>query len=943
MSAQQHTRSGVVSPLSLLFLSIGVGLSSFGFLSFRFPFETELSVNTLQVTTDRASAYYEAGETITFIFSGTSGSVSYEIYYDKFTPMLKSGSVDISGSEARITYRLEEPGFVVCKAKQGTQTVFAAAAVSPYKITAFEAEPADFDAFWQRAKQELRQIPMDARLSPYSSDDYSTTYRISFAHVDNRRVYGYISIPKGQGPFPAILTLPPFGSAVNLVKPETELASKAGVIALTISIHNAEPDKQDANAYQPNDISIPEKNYDRQAILGCIRAIDYLFTRNDFNKKLGVVGVSQGGGLAMITAGLDERVNLLAFSTTTHAQHLGLKYNKASGFPNYLNQARVQNRGAAYEAAVAKASQYFDAVYFAKRYKGPVLNFINYLDDVTPPATEFAAFNQIRGMKILLHSTKLKHQHGNEYWNGRYDFFRRLFPETQHAPWPWTPTTTGYFIDAGEAVTVATGTPLSLSGTLFFNAQALNLPVKWEKLSGSGTVTFSNATTATTTATFSTPGTYVLRLTANDYSKLQTENKYYTLMDEVEITVTGSATLELNCPNNREVTIPEGGIFNVVDLDKPHAQTTCSQGQVQITQTAGPVSGDNVPAGTYTITYRATDGCGNTGECSFQLIITEEASSLKVHCPTNLTKTIPVGSTAIAVQWELPQVTSTCPHGEAVVTQTAGSPNGSSFSAGTHTITYRATDDCGNTAECSFTITLTQQTSISLTCPENLMVKISSGTPVRWDTPTVQSTCSQGQPQLTQTAGPTNGAALSPGTYTIRYSASDNCGNTATCSFTITVEEEPEGPCFPRGTQPWEEWISYLNFNKITHTSAKEGYGDFTDVVIPLVAGNNYRIRLKGQFSGAGRVEHWVVRIDFNGDGIFQPELETVLEKQSSAPPTGQQEVTVEEVIRIPATVQTGQVRMRVAMSRTGFTDPCSDFQYGEVEDYTIDFQQGTD
>ncbi len=38
----------------------------------------------------------------------------------------------------------------------------------------------------------------------------------------------------------------------------------------------------------------------------------------------------------------------------------------------------------------------------------------------------------------------------------------------------------------------------------------------WEKVSGPGTVTFGNATLVDTTATFSTDGTYVLRLTAND-------------------------------------------------------------------------------------------------------------------------------------------------------------------------------------------------------------------------------------------------------------------------------------------------------------------------------------------------------------------------------------------------------------------------------------------
>src|SRR5207249_3688887 len=44
------------------------------------------------------------------------------------------------------------------------------------------------------------------------------------------------------------------------------------------------------------------------------------------------------------------------------------------------------------------------------------------------------------------------------------------------------------------------------------------LTISWSKVSGAGTVTFSNASAAVTTATFDASGTYVLRLTATDSS-----------------------------------------------------------------------------------------------------------------------------------------------------------------------------------------------------------------------------------------------------------------------------------------------------------------------------------------------------------------------------------------------------------------------------------------
>ena len=44
--------------------------------------------------------------------------------------------------------------------------------------------------------------------------------------------------------------------------------------------------------------------------------------------------------------------------------------------------------------------------------------------------------------------------------------------------------------------------------------------VLWTKVSGPGTVTFANAASASTTATFTHAGLYVLRLTADDGAKI---------------------------------------------------------------------------------------------------------------------------------------------------------------------------------------------------------------------------------------------------------------------------------------------------------------------------------------------------------------------------------------------------------------------------------------
>jgi YD repeat-containing protein len=72
-------------------------------------------------------------------------------------------------------------------------------------------------------------------------------------------------------------------------------------------------------------------------------------------------------------------------------------------------------------------------------------------------------------------------------------------------------------VSAGPDVTVIFPGTGALNGTVADDGLPSNaLTVAWSMVSGPGTVTFDNAAQAVTGASFSAPGTYVLRLTAND-------------------------------------------------------------------------------------------------------------------------------------------------------------------------------------------------------------------------------------------------------------------------------------------------------------------------------------------------------------------------------------------------------------------------------------------
>ena len=295
----------------------------------------------LSVVADNPKATYQLGTPMNFIVSSDlSGPIHYQIEYDRFTTDIKTGVVNhTAGENSLIPYSRLEAGVVLCRIWQGTDVSFAGATFGPFDLAPVVEEPDDLDVYWAHAKAELAQIPINEQLEFKEDHEYAKSFRINLATIDGRRVYGYLTIPDGVGPFPGIVTLPPFGSSANLVQPQWVIGERGGALSLAISIHNADPEEDDPFAYQPDIINHRDSLYYKTAILAGVRAIDYLFSRSDFNGNLGLVGVSQGGGLAMLVAGVDERVKIFAQSNAALCQHAGYNNGLASGFPYYVRKS----------------------------------------------------------------------------------------------------------------------------------------------------------------------------------------------------------------------------------------------------------------------------------------------------------------------------------------------------------------------------------------------------------------------------------------------------------------------------------------------------------------------------------------------------------------------------------------------------------------------------
>ncbi len=118
-------------------------------------------------------------------------------------------------------------------------------------------------------------------------------------------------------------------------------------------------------------------------------------------------------------------------------------------------------------------------------------------------------------------------------------------------------------VDAGTDQTITLPADASLSGNVTDDGLP-NPPgtvtITWSMDSGPGTVTFGNAHAANTTATFSTDGVYVLRLTANDGA--------LPVSDTVQVTVNpassggGNQAPQVSVGNSQTVTLPDSANLN---------------------------------------------------------------------------------------------------------------------------------------------------------------------------------------------------------------------------------------------------------------------------------------------------------------------------------------------------------------------------------------------
>ncbi len=317
-----------------------------------------------------------------------------------------------------------------------------------------------------------------------------------------------------------------------------------------------------------------------------------------------------------------------------------------------------------------------------------------------------------------------------------------------------------------------------------------------------------NGTLSGTSVTF-TPvaGVNTITLTATD-------DCGQTAQCQTTVTVTLNSAPTATCPGDQNLFVCDldpitidGFLCNDVDGNL----TTCAVDNGTLagnSVTFTPVMGQNA------ITLTATDACGETASCTVTITIGQNSQPTAT-CPS-VQDMLVCDLSPITVDGFI------CDDPDGNLTGCSvdnGNLNGTQVTftpvAGQNTINLTATDACGETATCQVTFNVTVNVPPTAACPGDQSFNVCNLDPITID----GFVCNDADGNLATCAvdnGTLSGTSVTftpvQGTNTITLTATDDCGETATCVTTITIDANLS----PTATCPGDQSLFVCNLDPIT-------------------------------------------------------------------------------------------------------------------------------
>jgi cephalosporin-C deacetylase len=277
-------------------------------------------------------------------------------------------------------------------------------------------EPEGLDEWWAQRIAEAERAAAPPTLTRHEPEAYGPieVYDVEFSGARGDRIRAWFLRPSvGDEPLPVCVSFIGYGGgrgvpAEHLALPAVGIASfvmdTRGQGRWTVGATGDPGRASDGPEYpgvMTRGIARPETYYYTRLYVDAARAVSVAAALDDADpSRVAVAGTSQGGGLALAAAALRAELVVACVSNVPFLCDFRRAIGLSPAYP-YKEVADFLAQHIDLVPAALDTLRYVDCALLARRITAEVLVSVGLMDEVCPPSTVFAAFNEIPSAKEI--------------------------------------------------------------------------------------------------------------------------------------------------------------------------------------------------------------------------------------------------------------------------------------------------------------------------------------------------------------------------------------------------------------------------------------------------------------------------------------------------------------------------------------------------------------
>jgi len=284
-------------------------------------------------------------------------------------------------------------------------------------------EPSDFNDFWDRALDEMKSTDpeVEIRKSRFETS-FAECYDLYFTGVRGARIHArYVKPKHARNPHPAIVQFHGYSANAGDWFDKLPYAAE-GFSVLSMDCRGQGGSSEDTGGVKGNTLrghiirgldDEPDNLLFRHIFLDTAELVRIAMSLEEVDeKRIGVMGASQGGALTVACASLVPEVNRIApcypfLSDYMRVWQMDLAKAAYQELTDYFRRFDPRHER---EREVFTTLGYIDIKNLSERVEAEVRWGIAMMDQVCPPSSQFAAYNRINSAKRMVVYPDFEHE-----------------------------------------------------------------------------------------------------------------------------------------------------------------------------------------------------------------------------------------------------------------------------------------------------------------------------------------------------------------------------------------------------------------------------------------------------------------------------------------------------------------------------------------------------